>query len=190
LFAAEGGVTHRPTGERRNLVTDIAGRRVLVWPVAMLGIGLIIALAPVVLAFGSTAQAQIEAQHLAADLRISKAVKPKVVPVGSKQTFIIKVTNQRGTTARGVTMSDPLPKGLNFVRASTSRQVPGSCGKSGRTVECRLGTLRVGSSVTVKIIVKPTRRGGYLNRAFVEHTTAELQSSDNIDLARARGTRR
>jgi uncharacterized repeat protein (TIGR01451 family) len=110
--------------------------------------------------------------------------------VGSKQTFIIKVTNQRGTTARGVTVSDPLPKGLNFVRASTSRHVPGSCGKSRRTVVCRLGDLRVGNSVTVKIIVKPAQRGGYLNRAFVEQSTAEIQSSDNFDLARARRTRR
>jgi uncharacterized repeat protein (TIGR01451 family) len=172
------------------MVTNMAGRRVLVWPMAMLGIGLIIALAAVVLSLGTPAQAQLGAAHPAADLHITKAVKPRVVPVGTKQTFNIKVTNQRGATARGVTMSDPLPKGVKFVRASSSIHVPGSCGPSGKTVVCRLGNLRVGALVTVKIIVKPTKSGGYLNRAFVEHTTGEIQSSDNFDLARARGTRR
>ena len=154
-----------------------------------LGVALIAALAAVGLIFGGTARAQIEAQHRAADLHINQRIKPRVVEVGHKQTFIIKATNQRGERARDVRMIDLLPKGLNFVRASTSRHVPGSCHKSGRTVEFRLGDLRAGRTVTVEIIVKPTQRGRYINRAYVEHSTGELQSSDNVDIASARATR-
>ena len=140
---------------------------------------------------GGTARAQdVGTDHLAADLHITKKVKPKAVRVGSKQTFVIKVLNERGDTARGVVVTDPLPDKVKFVRASTSRHDPGSCGKSGRTVTCNLGSLRVGQSVTVKIFVKPVKAGKYRNRAFVEHRTAELQSVDNIDGVRANATRR
>jgi hypothetical protein len=87
-----------------------------------------------------------------------------------------------------VVVTDPLPRVVNFVRASTSRHVPGSCRKSGRTVTCDLGNLQVGGLVTVKIFVKPVDPGRYRNRAYVEHRTAELQSVDNIDGARARAS--
>ena len=175
------------------MVTNAARRKGSVWAMVCLGVALVAAaLAAMVLSPGTTttAQAQVEAQHPAADLHIRKTVKPRVVPVRHKQTFNIRVTNEGNRRARNVTMSDPLPNAVKFVRASTSRHVPGSCGTSRRTVVCRLGTLRVGALVTVKIIVKPTKNGGYLNRAFVEHTTGEIQSSDNTDLARARGKQR
>ena len=157
---------------------------------AMVLLGAAFALAAVVLASfaGGTAQAQVGTEHLAADLRITKAVKPNSVPVGQRQTFVIKVTNERGDTARSVVVTDPLPNVVNFVRASTSRHVPGSCGKSGRTVTCNLGAIGVGGRVKVKIFVKPVDPGRYNNRAYVEHRTAELQSVDNIDGAKARAT--
>jgi uncharacterized repeat protein (TIGR01451 family) len=167
------------------MVTNTTGRIIPLWAIALL----VATAVAVGLTFGATAQAQIETDHRAADLHLTKTVKPRVVPVGTKQTYIIKVTNERGERARAVKMIDQLPKGVNFVRASTSRQVPGSCDKSGRTVVCRLGDLRVGRSVTIEIVVKPVNPGRYVNRAYVEHSTAELQSSDNVDIARARASR-
>jgi uncharacterized repeat protein (TIGR01451 family) len=169
--------------------TSTTGWRLPVGAMALLGAAF--ALVAVVLASfaGGAARAQdVGTDHRAADLHITKAVKPKSVPVGRTQTFVIKVTNERGDTARGVKVIDRLPRAVNFVRASTSRRVPGSCGKSGRTVTCNLGALRVGAEVTVKIFVKPVERGKYRNRAYVEHRTAELQSVDNIDGARARAS--
>lgn len=170
------------------MVTDTTGRTGPLWFIALLIGALVAAAAAGALAFGSTAQAQIGTDHRAADLHLTKTVKPRVVAVGQRQKFIINVTNEGGSRARGVKVFDELPKGLNFVRASTSRHVPGSCDRSGRTVECRLGELRVGGRVTVEIVVKPTNQGRYVNRAYVEHTTAELQASDNVDPARARAT--
>jgi uncharacterized repeat protein (TIGR01451 family) len=167
---------------------NATGRGMPLWAMTLLGA--VFALVAVVVASfaGGTARAEVGTDHLAADLHITKAVKPNSVPVGQTQTFVIKVTNERGDTARGVEVTDSLPKVVNFVRASTSRHDPGSCGKSGRTVTCDLGNLQVGGSVTVKIFVKPVDPGRYTNRAYVEHTTAELQSVDNIDGARARAS--
>jgi uncharacterized repeat protein (TIGR01451 family) len=124
------------------------------------------------------------------DLTVRKSVSPKFVAVGERQTFTIKVANEGNRRARNVTMSDPLPGKVRFVRASTSRHVPGSCGlEPVRTVVCDLGTLRAGKTATVWIIVKSIEAGSYTNRAFVSFGGAsalELDGFDNQDTVRAR----
>src|SRR3712207_1137547 len=50
-----------------------------------------------------------------ADLKITKSVSPKVVTVGERETFPIKVTNTGNRRARNVTMSDPLRSKVRFV---------------------------------------------------------------------------
>ena len=87
-------------------------------------------------------------------------------------------------------MTDPLPSKVKFIKASTSREVPGSCGIEDRVVKCRLGTLRPDQTVTVKIYVKPVVAGSYTNRAYVSYGSPsaralESDSSDNSDAARA-----
>jgi uncharacterized repeat protein (TIGR01451 family) len=101
------------------------------------------------------------------DLTVGKSVSPKFVVVGEKQTFTIRVANEGNRLARNVTMEDPLPTKVRFVRASTSRHVPGSCGlEPVRTVVCDLGTLVAGKTVTVWIVVRNVETGNYINRAF------------------------
>ncbi len=172
------------------MATKTVGRWLPVWAVALLVGALVALVAAAAVNFAGTAQAQVGTLAEDADLKVTKTVKPKFVKVGEQQTFKMVVTNERGATARGVVLTDPLPKQVNFVRAQTSRRVPGSCGKNGRVVTCDLGDLRRGNSITVKIFVKPVDPGSYTNRAFVEHRTAELQSADNFDRAQARAKRR
>ena len=112
------------------------------------------------------------------------------VEVGELQTFTIRITNEGNRRAEGVRMTDPLPSKVRFIRASTSREVPGSCGIEDRVVTCRLGPLRPDRAVTVKIYVKPVVAGSYTNRAYVSYTSPtaralEADSSDNSDAARA-----
>jgi uncharacterized repeat protein (TIGR01451 family) len=142
--------------------------------------------ATVVLVLSGAARAQPTGS---ADLAVTKTVNPKVVTVGDNQTFTIKVTNERRDTARDVVMTDPLPNEVRFIRASTSRDKPGSCSARGGTVTCDLGNIRVDRTVTVKILVKTTEVGRYTNRASVTHSTTELDATDNRDGARARATR-
>ena len=159
------------------------------WPwVAALLAGALAALVMLLMALGGTAGAQT-AQG-GPDLALKKTVYPKAVEVGERQTFTIKITNEGTRRAEGVRMTDPLPSKVRFIRASTSREVPGSCGIEDRVVECRLGALRPDRAVTVKIYVKPVVAGSYTNRAYISYTSPtaralEADSSDNSDAARA-----
>ena len=122
------------------------------------------------------------------DLDVRKTVHPGAVKVGALQAFTVKVTNDGARRAEGVRMTDPLPSKVRFVRASTSRYVPGSCGVDDRVVACRLGDLRPGRTVTVKIQVRPVVAGSYTNRAFASHGNPGALwtgASDASDAARA-----
>ena len=154
------------------------------WAVALL-LAAAFAVAAVVTFGAGSARAKLERS---ADLTVTKTINPRVVTVGQTQTFTIKATNSRGGTARQVHMTDPLPTQVRFIRASTSRRVPGSCGLVQRIVTCDLGNLVVGRTVTVQIRVELTQAGRYTNHAFVNHTTEELDHSDNRDDAQARAT--
>ena len=127
------------------------------------------------------------------DLDVDKTVHPGTVQVGEEQTFTIRITNDGSTRAERVRMRDPLPSKVRFIRASTSREVPGSCGIEDRVVTCRLGTLRADRTVTVKIYVKPVVAGSYTNRAFVSFTNSgarDRDASEFSDAARATVTPR
>ena len=122
------------------------------------------------------------------DLGVRKTVHPGAVKVGELQTFTVKVTNDGVGRAEGVRMTDPLPSKVRFVRASTSRHVPGSCGMDDRVVACRLGDLRPDRTVTVKIGVRPVVAGSYTNRAFASHANPGAlgpEAPDASDTARA-----
>ena len=155
-----------------------------VWTMAALSLALLAVLVAA-LAFGlSPANAASRS-----DLHLHKAVKPKTVLVGQNQTFHIHVRNESRKNATSVKMTDPLPREVRFIRASTSLHRPGSCGISRRTVECNLGTLKGGERVHIKIFVKAVKAGKYKNRAFVSQKGAELDASDNFDTVTATATR-
>jgi uncharacterized repeat protein (TIGR01451 family) len=169
------------------IVANTIRRTVAAVPLWAVGLLLAAAFAVAAVAtFGAGgARAQVEGS---ADLTVTKTVQPSLVTVGDRQTFTIKVTNARRDTAREVHMTDRLPDQVRFIRASTSRQVPGSCGRVRQIVLCDLGKLRVGRTVTVQIFVEATQAGRYINRVFVNHSTTELDHTDNRDDVQARAT--
>jgi uncharacterized repeat protein (TIGR01451 family) len=172
------------------MATNTAGRgKAPLWAIMALLAAMVGAMGVAVVAFGTTAGAQT-AQGV--DLNLKKSISPRVVAVGENQTFTIRVDNEGNRRARNVVMRDPLPDKVRFIRASTSRQVPGSCGLRDRTVVCDLGTLRPGRTVTVKIVVRVVEAGTYTNRAFVSCCTSsigegDLDPSDNTDTATGEG---
>ena len=141
------------------------------------------AMAVLSLTLGGAAGAQ--GTRAAVDLDVRKTVHPKTVQVGEVQTFTIRITNAGTTRAEGVRMRDPLPSKVRFIRASTSRQVPGSCGIEDRIVRCRLGNLGPDKTVTVKIYVKPVVAGSYTNRAYASFTNSAGLQLEDSDAARA-----
>ena len=124
---------------------------------------------------GGAANAQ-EARSV--DLDVRKTVSPKTVEVGERQVFTVKVTNDGTTRAERVSMRDPLPSKVRFIRASSSREVPGSCGIEDRVVKCRLGTLRADEMETVKIYVRPVVAGSSTNRAYASFDNTSARASD------------
>lgn len=124
------------------------------------------------------------------DLDVDKSVSPRTVQVGERQVFTVRITNEGSARARGVRMRDPLPSAVRFIRAETSRHVPGSCGIADRVVRCRLGTLRPNRAVTVRIHVRPVVAGSYINRAFASFRNSTsrsdvLSADESTDAARA-----
>jgi uncharacterized repeat protein (TIGR01451 family) len=161
---------------------DATRRTVRVWA-GVLAAGALAAL----LALGGGAAGAQEARSV--DLAVKKTVSPKSVQVGGRQVFTVRVTDEGSTRARGVRMTDPLPREVRFLRATTSRQVPGSCGIEDRVVECRLGALRADKTVTVKIYVRPVVAGSYTNRAFANFRNSNgLLVKEDKDAARAEVT--
>ena len=144
-------------------MTDTTARR-RTRPWAALVAGALAAVGALLVVLGGGAAGAQEARSV--DLDIDKTVHPETVQVGERQTFTVKITNDGTTRAERVRMRDPLPSKVRFIRASTSREVPGSCGIEDRVVTCRLGTLRADRTVTVKIHVKPVVTGSYTNRAY------------------------
>ena len=71
------------------------------------------------------------------ELSIALTDSPDRVLAGGNVTYIVSVTNA-GIRASGVTISDPLPAGANFISGTTSQG--SGCVLSNTTVVCDLGS--------------------------------------------------
>jgi uncharacterized repeat protein (TIGR01451 family) len=105
-----------------------------------------------------------------ADLAISKLDSPDPVGVGSSLTYTIQVQNLGPDPASGVTVTDELPKDVDFVSASASA---GKCAHKGRKVTCDLGVLNAptidyGPPPTVTLVVIPRKVGTIVNQASLK----------------------
>jgi uncharacterized repeat protein (TIGR01451 family) len=103
------------------------------------------------------------------DLRITKTASAGTVNVGETITYTIKAENLGPETATGVTVTDQLPKGVDFVSATSTA---GTCAPQGQRVICSIGTLEAGAtakvtSATVTLSVIARRSGTVTNTASV-----------------------
>jgi uncharacterized repeat protein (TIGR01451 family) len=123
------------------------------------------------------------------DLAITKVDSPDPVRVGSSLTYSIGVENRGPLAAGGVTVTDSLPKGVDFVSATTSA---GTCAQQSRKVTCALGTIPFGGAVnysgavSVKIVVTPRQAGTITNTATVKGSQKDPVASNNSASATTR----
>ncbi|MGB0119564.1 MAG: isopeptide-forming domain-containing fimbrial protein [Solirubrobacterales bacterium] len=108
-----------------------------------------------------------------ADLDIDK-IAPEVVEHDEQFTYTIKVNNKGPNTATQVVITDPLPAGLAFISSAECTSA----------ISCNLGTIPVGGSKTVNILVSPTLPvfGEIVtNTATVEGHEFDPNEKDNTD---------
>jgi uncharacterized repeat protein (TIGR01451 family) len=115
------------------------------------------------------------------DLAITKTDNPDPVRVGSTLTYVIQVQNLGPDRASGVTVTDQLPKGLDFLSATTSS---GQCTHKGKKVTCSLGelnapTVNYGGPPTVTLSVVPRRVGTISNTASVKGSQKDPVAANN-----------
>jgi uncharacterized repeat protein (TIGR01451 family) len=121
-------------------------------------------------AIASFAASVSAAPAVGPDLKIAKSASVSSVTVGEPLTYTILVENLGPETATGVTVTDPLAKGSEYLSASATL---GSCGLQGQRVVCLIGSLegdpaaKVNSS-TITLQVRPQETGSLINTASVK----------------------
>jgi uncharacterized repeat protein (TIGR01451 family) len=114
------------------------------------------------------------------DLRVSKTDSPDPVYVGATLTYSIKVENLGPIAATGVVVTDTLPKGVDFVSATSTA---GPCTQQARKVACTLGSVGVGVNYSTPagatIAVIPRQAGTITNTASVKGDQKDPAAKNN-----------
>ncbi len=119
-----------------------------------------------------------------ADVGIVKTDSPDPVGVGQLITYRLTVTNNGPARATNVTINDPLPATVDLVSANPSI---GSCSNNlpttPTTINCTLGSLAVGNSQFVDVIVQANATGTVTNTATVTRTEVDSVPSNDSSTA-------
>jgi uncharacterized repeat protein (TIGR01451 family) len=117
-----------------------------------------------------------EACAFRVDLSVTKAGSPATQDLGAGNiTWTIVVTNNGPDTDTGVTVADPMPGGNTFVSATSSQ---GSC-TGGAVLNCNIGTMAAGASVTITLVTTPSAAGAQTNTVTVAGARPETNTTNN-----------
>ena len=114
-----------------------------------------------------------------ADMAIAKTDSPDPVGKGQLITYRLTVTNNGPAVATNVTVTDPLDATVTLISATPSI---GSC-VGATTITCTLGTLTVGNSQFVNIVVQANSTGTVTNTATVSATQTDPVPANNSSTA-------
>jgi uncharacterized repeat protein (TIGR01451 family) len=112
-----------------------------------------------------------------ADLGVSSSMSPVPVLVSSNLTCTVTVTNLGPSPATGVTINNSLSAGLNFVSASSG------CASSAGAVNCNVGTLAAGSSISINYVVTATVPGAVGATATISANEIDPNAGNNSAVA-------
>jgi uncharacterized repeat protein (TIGR01451 family) len=115
----------------------------------------------------------------AADVAILKTPLDIGVVAGDQHGYLLAVTNNGPSTARAVTISDPLPAGTTFVSAVPTN---GTCGAAAGSLSCALGDLTPGQIATVQLTIQLAANLGdttLANTATAASSTADPNGANN-----------
>ena len=119
-----------------------------------------------------------------ADVGIVKTDSPDPVGVGQLITYRLTVTNNGPAIATNVAVNDPLPATVDLVSVNPSI---GNCTNNlpttPTTINCSLGTLPVGNSQFVDVIVQANTAGTVNNTATVTRTEVDSVPANDSSTA-------
>jgi uncharacterized repeat protein (TIGR01451 family) len=110
-----------------------------------------------------------------ADLAVTKKVDPSQATVGETLTYTITIHNGGPEVAEGVTLSDPLPPGIQATSATSSR---GFCTGT-TTITCDIGVLPVDDSAEITIAGTISAAGTLINTATASAGTPDPDLTNN-----------
>jgi uncharacterized repeat protein (TIGR01451 family) len=110
------------------------------------------------------------------DLAVTKVDTPDPAKLNGRITYTMVVTNNGPDTATQVTVADPLPAGTSFVSVGTSQ---GTCALSNGLIQCSLGSIAKGGTVTITLVVKALRAGTLRNEVTVVGREPESNTANN-----------
>ena len=116
-----------------------------------------------------------------ADLRVTKGASPKNgLRIGDLVTYTITVDNLGSEDAQNATLTDEFDFAVKLISADPSQ---GTCDVA-KPIECDLGTIPNGGTVTIEVEARPKESGNELvNTAAAETTTEESDLENNQDTA-------
>jgi uncharacterized repeat protein (TIGR01451 family) len=110
------------------------------------------------------------------DLSITKSGSPASQTLGDGNiTWTMVVTNNGPSADTGVKITDPMPTGNTFVSATTTQ---GTC-TGGAILNCTIGNMAAGASVTITLITTPTVAGTQTNTVAVSGDRPETNTANN-----------
>jgi uncharacterized repeat protein (TIGR01451 family) len=110
------------------------------------------------------------------DLAITKSGSPATQILGTGNiTWTMVVTNNGPDTDTGVKVSDPMPAGNTYVSSTTTQ---GTC-TGGAILNCDIGTMAAGASVTITLVTTPSATGPQTNTAVVMGDRPETNLANN-----------
>ncbi|GAA2979621.1 DUF11 domain-containing protein [Actinokineospora diospyrosa] len=118
-----------------------------------------------------------------ADLRVTKTASTPTPVAGTRTNYTITVYNDGPSDARDVVVNDPIQSGVSVVTATAQS---GTC-TTGSTVNCQIGVVPAGGSVTVnlRVAIAADRPAGELTNAATatSSTPQEITINDSASVA-------
>jgi uncharacterized repeat protein (TIGR01451 family) len=110
------------------------------------------------------------------DLVLAMSASATLSKPGEPLTYRLAVANNGPSIVTGVTLTDTLPNGVNFVSADSTY---GPCPQSNGVVRCNIGVLTNNTGFTVSIIVVPPMEAVLINRATISSVESDPNPGDN-----------
>src|SRR6266487_5840471 len=110
------------------------------------------------------------------DLALAMSASATLAKPGDPLTYRLVVTNRGPSIVTGVTLTDTLPDGVNFVSADSTY---GSCAQTNGVLTCNIGVLTNNTSFTVSIVVVSRMEAVLINSATISSLESDPNPGDN-----------